>query len=98
MDGIYRQGPAYAKAGVMLFDLIPRSRRQISLFDAVETDTRREELMAALDGVNRRYGRGTLRFGAEGPLQGQADWHMRQERRSPRMTTDWKELPKAHCR
>jgi len=97
MDRIYRQGPAYAKAGVMLFDLTPRSRRQISLFDAVEDDTRREELMTALDSVNKRYGSGTLRFGAEGPSQGQADWHMRQDRRSPRMTTYWAELPKARC-
>jgi len=98
MDHIYRQGPAYTKAGVMLFDLVPRSRRQSSLFDAIEADTRREELMTALDSVNRRYGRGTLRFGAEGPPQGQADWHMRQDRRSPRMTTNWDELPKAWCR
>ena len=98
VDRIYRQGPAYAKAGVMLYDLAPRSRRQGSLFDAVEADVRREELMTAMDNVNRRYGRGMLRFGAEGPPQGQADWHMRQERRSPRMTTDWNELPKARCR
>ena len=94
----YRQGPAYAKAGVMLFDLAPLSQRQSSLFDAVETDTRREELMAVLDTVNRRFGRGALRFGAEGPPEGQADWHMRQDRRSPRMTTDWNELLKARCR
>ena len=98
MDRIYRQGPAYAKAGVMLFDLTPRSSRQSSLFDAVEADSQRDELMVAMDSVNRRYGSGTLRFGAEGPPQGQADWHMRQDRCSPRMTTDWNELPKAHCR
>jgi DNA polymerase V len=98
LDRIYRQGPAYAKAGVMLYDLAPRSRRQSSLFDAVASDARREELMAAMDSVNRRFGRGSLRFGAEGPAQGQADWRMRQERRSPRMTTDWNELPKARCR
>ena len=98
LNRIYRQGPAYAKAGVMLFDLTPRARRQSSLFDAAEADSRREELMVALDRVNRRYGRGTLRFGAEGPQEGQADWHMRQERRSPRMTTHWAELPKAWCR
>jgi len=47
MDRIFRQGPAYAKAGVMLYDLAPRSRRQGSLFETVETDARREELMAA---------------------------------------------------
>ena len=98
LERIFRQGPAYAKAGVMLFDLAPRSRMQSSLFDSAEEDAKRESLMATLDNVNKRFGRGTLRFGSEGPAQGQADWHMRQERRSPRMTTCWGELPKAYCR
>ena len=98
LNRIFKQGPAYAKAGVMLFDLSPRSRRQSSLFDSVEEDAKRESLMAALDNINRRFGRGKLRFGSEGPAQGQADWHMRQERRSPCMTTHWGELPRALCR
>ena len=98
LNRIFKQGPAYAKAGVMLFDLAPRSRRQSSLFDDGKADARREDLMAAVDGINRRFGRGALRFGSEGPADGQADWHMRQERRSPGMTTKWDELPKARCR
>ena len=98
LERIFKQGPTYAKAGIMLFDLAPRSRMQSNLFDSAEEDAKRENLMAALDNVNERFGRGTLRFGSEGPAQGQADWRMRQERRSPRMTTSWDELPRANYR
>jgi DNA polymerase V len=98
LNRIFKHGPAYAKTGVMLFDLAPRSSRQSSLFDSAEEDKRRENLMEMLDSVNKRFGRGTLRFGAEGPVQGQADWHMKQDRRSPRVTTNWEELAKARCR
>ncbi|MBP8284952.1 MAG: DUF4113 domain-containing protein [Chromatiaceae bacterium] len=41
-----------------------------------------------MDGVNGRWGRGTLRYLAEGGAGGQA-WRMRRERLSPGYTTDW---------
>lgn len=46
--------------------------------------------MLVVDKVNREYGRGTLRLASEGVQQG---WAMRQEKRSPRWTTCWDELP-----
>jgi hypothetical protein len=48
-----------------------------------------------LDSINRRYGRDTLVFGAEG-LRGR--WTMRQDRLSPSYTSQWHELPVVHCR
>ena len=48
--------------------------------------------MVALDRVNRKYGRGTLKAGTE--LLG-TRWVMKQELRSPRYTTCWGELPAA---
>lgn len=48
--------------------------------------------MAALDMVNARFGRDTLRFAACGTDQ---DWRMKQALRSPRYTTCWQELPVA---
>ncbi|MDN0075103.1 DUF4113 domain-containing protein [Crenobacter sp. SG2303] len=42
-----------------------------------------------MDRINRHYGRGTLRTGAE---ELTADWQMRQDQRSPRYATDWREL------
>lgn len=74
--------------------------------DRSEATGHNKIVITALDGeltvkrLIRRYGRGTLRFAAEGPVQGRekAAWHVRLERRSPRMTTKWEELPKAVCR
>ena len=87
---IYRSGYAYQKAGVMLSELRPRTMQQGSLFAGIENDTRAQRLMATMDALNGRYGRGTLRVAAEGT--GPA-WRMKRERLSPGYTTDWKGLP-----
>ncbi|MDR1345269.1 MAG: DUF4113 domain-containing protein [Bacteroidales bacterium] len=48
--------------------------------------------MATLDSVNKKFGRGVLRFAAEGKKD--AAWHTKHDRRSPRWTTVWEEIPK----
>ena len=53
---------------------------------------RRERLLTVLDGINTRWGRGTVRFLAEGLVQ---PWQMKRQRMSPRYTTCWAELPVA---
>lgn len=97
LERIYRPGFGYAKAGVMLFDLEAEDRLQGSLLvpENAERRQRRERLMASLDAINRRFGRDAVAFGAQG--LGEAPWHMRREHCSPRLTTDWKELPLARC-
>jgi len=47
--------------------------------------------MAALDAINKRFGRGAIRFGAEGVAE--APWRMQYTRRSPQYTSVWEELP-----
>ncbi|WP_244125531.1 LexA family protein [Burkholderia gladioli] len=58
---LYKPGFRYAKAGVMLLDLTAPAVEQADLF--TEPAPHRERLMAALDAVNDRFGRGTLRVG-----------------------------------
>jgi len=86
---IYRPGFAYQKAGVMLSELRPRTMAQTSLFSDPEDD-RGRQLMATLDDINRRWGRGMLKTAAEGMDQ---TWQMKRERLSPEYTTDWEGLP-----
>lgn len=84
-----------------LLDLLPvpgAGAKSLDLTGAVPhtQKNRRQEskdLMAALDSINRRYGQDTLRYGACG--QKTEIWHMRQQHRSPRYTTNWNELPRA---
>ena len=86
---IYRPGFAYQKSGVMLSELRPRTMAQASLFEEPEDD-RGRQLMATLDVINQRWGRGTLRSAAEGM---EKPWKMKQQRLSPGYTTDWAGLP-----
>ena len=83
----------------MLLDLQAKTTIQDELDfgdEATQTERRHEKLMRALDAVNERYGRGTLKLGSalvecrEEPAR--RGWVMKQERRSPRYTTRWGEL------
>lgn len=84
----------YHRANVLLYDLIPERMLQTDLWGevdpaAVETGQAR---LQALDAINRRYGKRTLRYAAEDLSEA---WHPRQQLRSPRYTTEWDELPVA---
>ena len=54
-------------------------------------------LMATLDGLNLRYGKGTVAMASAG-LEGERRvWSVRQERRTPAYTTDWNDVPVARA-
>ena len=89
---IHKPGYRYQKAGVILLDLAPAGQRQLSFLEpSGEDKARRDALMRVMDRVNTMHGRGALTLAASG--LGKKEWHMRQERRSPRYTTSWAELP-----
>lgn len=88
LEAIYKKGPTYKQAGVMLNGLIDDSAQQFDLFSE-SNHAREASLMQALDRVNHRYGRGKLRLGAEGA---KPKWAMKQEWRSNKYTTRWDEL------
>jgi len=70
LQAIYRPGYKYAKAGVMLLDLQPDSVVQAEL-DLGEGGTMEElnektRLMTALDTINKRFGKGTMKMASVG--------------------------------
>jgi len=92
--GLLRRGMAYKKAGVVLLDLARPEHLQGDLFQpAVVGDDR---LMATLDRINARFGRGTAGLGASG-WQRKPEWRMRQLQLSPCYTTSVRELPRVRC-
>lgn len=91
---LYRPGYRYAKAGIMLLALTPANRHQLGLFADADRSDRGQRLMAAMDRINRRYGRETVVLAGAGL---QRRWAMRQAHRSPRYTARWDELPIARC-
>jgi DNA polymerase V len=96
---IYAPGYDLAKAGVMLLDLVPTSTRQCELDLETEDEGRdRTQLMTAMDRLNGRFGRGTVHVASAGrESDPHRQWAMRQERRTPRYTTSWDEVPVARA-
>jgi DNA polymerase V len=89
---LVRPGLRYRKAGVLLGELSCASEAQSGLYDARD-HARDARVQAAVDDVNTRWGRGTLRLGAAGLTQAWQAWRARAEHCSPRYTTCWDELP-----
>jgi DNA polymerase V len=78
----------YKKAGIMLGEITPVGQYQADWLEPMQaTDTR---LMDALDGLNQRFGRGTVKVSTQGAHK---EWQMRQDRKSPNYTTDWESVP-----
>jgi len=50
-------------------------------------------LMTTLDGLNMRYGRGTVLMASAGLAGDKRAWSMKQERRTPGYTTCWADMP-----
>lgn len=86
----FRSGFRYYKAGVMLTALVP-ARRQAVLF-ATRDREKSAKAMAALDAINARFGRGTLRPASTGIANVRRPWAMRQRNLSPRYTTNIEEI------
>ena len=101
----FRPGFNYVKAGVILVNLRPASQHQgeLDLFSSDEESAKvhappkkdRAALMDAMDVLNRRFGRDSVRVGSTRLVSHDEDvrsWATRQERRSPRFTTRWDEM------
>jgi DNA polymerase V len=89
LGALYRPGYRYKKAGVMLLDLVPAAEVQAGLFDAPD-NSKSVARMKAVDGLNARFGRGAVAFGAA--ARKRQPWGLRREFISPRFTTVWDEL------
>ena len=93
LRAIFEPGFKYAKAGIMLMELQPDAVQQIEL-DLQDDDAQegRGRLMTALDGLNQRYGRGTVLMASAGLAGERRAWSMKQERRTPGYTTCWEDM------
>jgi DNA polymerase V len=78
----------YKKAGIMLGEITPVGQYQADWLEPPQATS--TKLMDALDDLNLRFGRGTVKVSTQGAHKG---WQMRRERKSPSYTTDWDEVP-----
>lgn len=82
----------FKKAGVIVTELIPDDAKQFDLF--VDEDPRHLALMLAMDKVNRKMGTRVIRLAT----QAKKTWDMKQNMRSPRYTTEFKDILTVQCR
>ncbi len=82
--GLWRENYRYAKAGVVLLDLYAPRELPIADLFATRDPEKSKALMTALDAVNGRFGRNTLRPGG---VPREAGWSMRRANLSPCYTT-----------
>jgi DNA polymerase V len=88
LETIYQAGHQYQKAGVMLSDLSPVDAMQNDLF-APETEEEAKPIMATLDAINQKFGKGKLAVGSAIQTR---HWAMKRSRKSPAYTTRWADL------
>ncbi len=90
-DAMYEAGGVYTKCGVMLEGLEPMAAHQADLFAV--PDPRSPALLAAIDGLNGRFGRHTMRLASEG--FGQKAYDTKRAFKSPSWTTRIDQVPVA---
>lgn len=93
LERIYRPGFKYSKAEVLLMNLCQPGEYTDDLF-ANSQPADATKLMTALDQINERWGRGTLRS-ASVPVD--PDWSMRREMMSQSYTTRLDQLWSVAC-
>ena len=101
MRFMYVAGYQFIKAGVILVDLQSASvqQRELDLGDPNEPPATRDRsrLMAAMDVINTRFGKGTVHSGGTGKPGTNRVWTMKQERRTPAYTTNLADVPVARA-
>lgn len=94
LDEIWKAGPRYQKAGVMLGDFYSRGTAQLNLFDDYAPRANGEALMQLVDDVKKK-GMGQLWFAGQGIQQ---EWQMKRALLSPAWTTKITDVPVAYAR
>ena len=95
LRAIYQTGFNYARAGVMLMDLQSDQVQQGELDWEEDGHKDRGRLMASLDDLNQRFGRGTVTMASSGLAGDKRIWSMKQQRRTPAYTTCIDDMPTA---
>ncbi|AMK20882.1 Y-family DNA polymerase [Sphingobium sp. MI1205] len=88
-EAMFQPGGVYTKCGVLLEDLTPQGHGQADLFAVA--DPRAPALLAAMDGLNSRFGRNTIMLAAQG--HGPKAFDTKRSQKSPAWTTRIKDIP-----
>jgi len=88
LSRIYNKDYEYRKAGIILSGLVPNEQLTKRMFDD-ERFQKQHKLMKAIDAINKKFGKDTVRFAS---VKTEGRWKMKQTRKSQSYTTNWNEL------
>lgn len=88
LERIYKPHYDYRKAGIILSGLVPSEHLTKRMYDD-ENFEKQHKLMQAIDELNRKFGKDTVRFAS---VKTDGSWKMKQTRKSQSYTTNWNEL------
>ncbi|WP_346881908.1 Y-family DNA polymerase [uncultured Algibacter sp.] len=83
VTNIFKTGVKYKRAGVIVMGLVPTNNHQLQMFDY--ENPKHKPLMLAIDTLNAKYDDYKIKLGSQDLKR---TWKMRQERLSPRYTTN----------
>jgi DNA polymerase V len=86
----FKSGIRYHKCGILLQEIYPEANVQGDLFSTPDTD-KTKALMATVDGLNKRFGRGKMKFASTGI---ENTWMTQANLISGHYTTNWLDLLK----
>jgi len=86
---IYKEGYNYKKAGVIVSGIVSADYVQSNLFYQ-QDNPKINAVMKSMDLLNKNYGKNFIRCASQG--FNHKKWNLRQERLSPRYTTQWSDL------
>ncbi|MDY0780540.1 Y-family DNA polymerase [Tenacibaculum sp. IB213877] len=84
---IFKEGIKYKRAGVIVTGLVPDDNFQLDLF--LKENPKHKPLMSAIDIINRKYKSDKIKLANQDLKR---TWKMRQERLSPKYTTNIKDV------
>ena len=83
VETIFKSGIKYKRAGVIVMGLVPTHNHQLDFFQ--KENPKHKPLMSAIDGLNKKYKDYKIKLGNQDLKR---TWKMRQERLSPKYTTN----------
>jgi DNA polymerase V len=91
LGDMYRSGYEYKKAGILVSGIVPDNQVQQHLFSPADR-SKQERLTRALNAINQKHGRGTVRFAVQGYPKVHTTWLLKREHLSPCYTTKWEQI------
>ncbi|WP_223032500.1 Y-family DNA polymerase [Hanstruepera marina] len=92
VNAAFKAGIKYKRAGVIVAGIVPRDNYQLDMFES--ENPKHKPLMSAIDRINKKYHADKIKLGNQDL---ERTWKMRQERLSPRYTTNINDIIKVKC-